>query len=78
MTEYVTVRISGVERVRYDQIKKIPKAGFESLKARLDSNDRSESRKTGELIGALFIDRRDVFDADIFEVDDFMIVESSE
>ena len=78
MTEFVTVRISGEERVRYDQTKKVPKAEFERLNAMLDSEDRRERRKAEELIGDLFIDRRDVLDADDFELDDFMIAADGE
>lgn len=78
MTEYVTVRIAGEERVRYDQTKKIPKEEFERLNAMLDSGNRREARKAEELIGDLFIDRRDVLDADDFEIDDFMVVADEE
>lgn len=45
MTEYVTVRISGEERVRHGQTKKVLKAEFERLNAMLDSEDRRERRK---------------------------------
>ena len=78
MTEYVTVRISGEERVRYDQTKKVPKEEFERLNAMLDSDDRRERRKAEELIGDLWIDRRDVLDADSFELEDFTIYEDGE
>lgn len=78
MTEYVTVRISGEERVRYDQTKKVPKAEFERLNALLDSEDRSERRKAEEMIGDLLVDRRDVLDADDFELEDFMVVADEE
>lgn len=78
MTEYVTVRISGEERVRYDQTKKIPKEEFERLNSMLDSSDRREARKAEELIGDLWIDRRDVLDVGDFEIDDFMVVADEE
>lgn len=78
MTEYVTVRIYGEERVRYDQTKKVPKEEFERLNAMLDSDDRRERRKAEELIGDLWIDRRDVLDADSFELEDFTIYEDGE
>lgn len=78
MTEFVTVRVSGEERVRYDQIKKVPKDEFERLNAMLESEDRRERRKAEELIGDLLIDRRDVLDADDFELEDFMIAEDGE
>jgi len=78
MTEYVTVRITGEERVRYDQTKEVPKAEFERLNAMLDSDDRRERRMAKELIGGLFINRRDALDADDFELEDFMIVTEDE
>ncbi|MFZ5621137.1 MAG: hypothetical protein ACOY5W_08970 [Pseudomonadota bacterium] len=78
MTEYVTVRISGEERVRYDQTKKVPKDEFERLNALLNSEDRSERRKAEEVIGDLFVDRRDVLDADDFELEDFIVVADEE
>lgn len=71
MTETVSVLIVGEERVRYHQIKTMPKAEFERLDAMLDSDDRKERNKAQQIIGYLWIDRRDVFDSDDFEIDDF-------
>lgn len=77
MTEYVKVNIQGEERVRYDQTVKMKKDDFDRLNAMLDSDDRRERRKAEEIIGD-HLDRRDVLDADDFELDDFMVVEEDE
>lgn len=77
MTEYVQVNIQGEERVRYDQTVKMKKEDFERLNAMLDSDDRGERRKAEEIIGD-HLDRRDVLDADDFELEDFMIVADGE
>jgi hypothetical protein len=74
MTEYVTVTITGEERVRYNQTKKMPKAEFDRLDAMLGSDDRKAQQKAQQIIVDLWIDRRDAFDAADFEIDDFVII----
>lgn len=71
MTEFVMVRISGEETVRYSQTVQMPREEFESLSKMLDSKDRKESRKAESLIGDLWIDRNDPMDSSDFELDDF-------
>lgn len=77
MTEYVKVNIQGEERVRYDQTVRMKKNDFDRLSAMLESDDRSESKKAQEIIGD-YLDRKDILDADDFDLDDFMIVEGNE
>lgn len=74
--EMVEVRIQATERIEYFQNVRMPKSAFEKLDAALDSKDRAKRSRAEEEIEGLWIDRRDVCDADNFELETFELVDA--
>lgn len=74
MAEKIKVEIQCQEVVKYSQYVEMTKEQFDSLDARLSSKNRKEQEKANEEVFE-WIDRKDVYDSDDFEVDTFEIMD---
>lgn len=78
MTEKVSVRITGQQTVQYDQIVEMDRDEYERLSEALEADTGRERRRAEENVFSLWIDTRDICDADDFELDDFILCDGEE
>ena len=74
MTGKIKVEIQCQEVVKYNQYVEMTQEQFDSLNERLSSKDRKVRERAEEEVFD-WIDRKDVYDSDDFEIDTFEIMD---
>lgn len=73
MSDKIQVQIIGRQVVKYDQIVEMTQEQYDAINERLESDNwKVSSPAVGEIEG--WLDLRDVFDWDDFELDNFSVV----